>query len=699
MPTCCFGLSDRPSFFTRLAVLLLIGLTGTTVAVSTAQADVIRVEVERRTTILDGQTFGDHGAYELVEGRIYFGFDPDHPHNERIVDLERAPRNADGLVEAWTPFAVLQPVDPSQGRGVGLVEVSNRGGKFMPAYFNRADNADLDPDDPASFGDALLMREGLTAIWIGWQWDVPREDGILRLHVPRARHADGTPITGRVRSDWVVDEAVQTLDVAHRNHVAYRAADFDHPDNVLTVRTGRAAPRDTVPRSQWQFARRTEGGDVVPDSTHITLEGGFEAGTIYELVYRAQDPAVVGLGLGAIRDVISYAKYADDAVFPVEKGLAVGVSQTGRFLRHFLYQGFNTDTEGRPAYDGLYVITAGAGRGSFNHRFAQPSRDAHRYSAFFYPTDIFPFTSRTQLDSIRWRSDGLMARQDSAHVPKTMYVNTGYEYWGRAASLIHTTPDGTQDVAPLEEERIYHLASAQHFPWRFPPPEDMRLKSERAGTAAPTLYRGNPLDQSVTYRALLVRLVEWVDQGAAPPESAYPTKADDTLVPIDAVDFPAIPGVAFPDVIHTAYRADYGPRFRTDGVVGVQPPRLGPTFPVQVARVDTLGNEVDGIQHVETRVPLATYLPWNLRIGAPANPDELTDFFGSYVPLPRTPEEKTRTGDPRPAITTLYDDRADYLQQVRAAADRLIEKGLLLEADRDRVVERAAAMWDWIFRD
>ena len=420
------------------------------------------------------------------------------------------------------------------------------------------------------------------------------------------------------------------------------------------------------------------------------LEGGFEAGMIYELVYRAQDPAVVGLGLAAIRDVIAYAKYDDEARFPVDHGIAVGVSQTGRFLRHFLYQGFNTDEQHRQAYDGIYAITAGAGRGSFNHRFAQPSRDAHRYSAFFYPTDLFPFTSRVQRDPRTGRSDGLIAhRHDTTHAPKTFYVNTGYEYWGRAASLIHTTPDGSADVTPLPNERIYHLASAQHFPWRFPPDAAMQLG------AAPDVYRGNPLDQSVNYRALLVRLAEWVE-GDPPPPSRYPRVADGDLVPIDAIDVPSIPGVAWPDVIHTAYRADYGPRWRTDGIVDRQPPVLDGTFGLRAPQVDRIGNEVGGVRNVGLRVPLATYAPWSLRLDAPANRDEIDDFWGTYIPLPTTRAERQATGDPRPAIEALYDSRADYRQQVRQAADALIEEGFLLPADRARVIERGASAWDWV---
>ena len=653
-------------------------------ATTAAPAEVVRVEVDSREPVLGGRTFGGFGPYEIVRGRILFAFDPANPYNDRIVDLDLAPRNDAGRVEAWANFVALVP---ERGRDVLLVEVSNRGGKFSPRYFNRASAGGLGPDDPEAWGDALLMRLGLTVVWVGWQWDVPERDGALRLDVPRARRPDGSAITGLVRADWVVDEPTAVLDVAHRGHRAYPVADPDDPANVLTVRDGREAPRRVVPRERWSWARPEEGR-AVAGFTSIVLEGGFEEGRIYELVYRAEDPAVVGLGPAAIRDVAAYAKRDPGAIFPAEIALAAGVSQTGRFLRHFLYQGFNTDEAGRKAYDGLYVITAGAGRGSFNHRFAQPSRDAHRYSAFFYPTDVFPFTSRVRRDSVAWDSDGLLAHlHDPAHAPRTFYVNTGYEYWGRAGSLIHTSPDGERDVAPLPNERIYHLASAQHFPWRFPPPEEM---AQAEGT-----WRGNPLDFSVNYRALLVRLLEWVEGSGEPPPSEHPRIADGTLVSMEDAGFPDVPDLALPGVIHVAYRADYGPRWE-EGIVDLQPPALGPAFPSKVSRVDSLGNEIAGVRNVEVRVPLATYAPWNLRVDAPAATGELTDFFGSFAPLPRTERERRAEGDPRPSVEALYEDRADFLARVRTAADALVEEGLLLEEDRQGVVERQAEIWAWI---
>lgn len=654
-----------------------------------SRAKVLKTEITSRERVLESQTFGERGAYEILRGKIYYGLDPENLHNQQITDLQLAPKNSDGLVVAWGDLVVLQAVDPAKRSGLALVEVSNRGGKFSPSYFNRASKSqELAPDDPEYWGDGLLMRQGMTVIWIGWQFDVPEAEHILKLYPPVARQADGSAIEGWVRSDWTIDRSVNSLGLGHRAQTSYPAIRLNSEEHTLTVRDGRDAPRRIILRNQWQFAKE-ENGKMVASAGHISLAGGFQAGKIYELVYKSMDPPIIGMGLAAIRDVVSYAKYDKSCFFPVKQGIAAGVSQTGRFLRHFLYQGFNTDEEGRQAYDGVMIITAGAGRGSFNHRFGQPSRDAHRYSAFFYPTDIFPFTGSEQSDPLSGQTDGLLSRRQVAnHLPKIFYINSGYEYWGRAASLIHTSIDGQADVMPGANERIYHLASGQHFVDRFPPNNLMN-------TEGATAFRGNPLEIKVNYRALLLRLAAWVQSDQNPPDNHFPHVGEKRLVSIEQLDFPAIPGVRTPGVIHNAYRADYGPRWEK-GIVDYQPPKLGYSFPSMVAQVDSLGNETGGVRNVEVLAPLATYTPWNLRLGAAGNQHELTDFRGTFIPLPRTEAERRYKEDPRPSIQSLYKDKADYLKAVDKAAKELIERGFLLVEDIAYVKDRALKTWDWI---
>ena len=654
-----------------LAALLLLALG------ATAHAEVRRVNVTAREDVLSGE-------YEKLAGVVDFELDPAHPANARIVDLARAPRNARGRVEASADFVVLRPRRAPPRGSVGLLEVSNRGGKALLPYFNRG-RWRLDPSTADDFGDRLLMRQHLTVMWVGWQFDVPRQPGLLRLHAPIARGEDGA-IEGLVRSDWTIDRPTATLSLANREHVPYPVADPADAENVLTVRASRLGARETIPRERWRFAR-LENGRLVDDPTHVHLAGGFERGKIYELVYRARDPVVVGIGLAAIRDFVAWARYDTRSDFPVTTAIAFGVSQSGRFLRHFLYQGFNTDEAGRTVFDGMLVHTAGAGRGSFNHRFAQPSRDAQPFSSFFYPTDLFPFTTRTQTDPLTGIADGLRAaaRLDA---PKIFFTNTGYEYWGRAGSLIHTSPDARVDVAPLPTERIYHLAGGQHFIGAFPPSE-----AARAGEA----YRDNPLDFLFTLRALLVRLIEWVVDDRPPPPSAYPTRAAGTLVPLGALNFPRIPDVTVPATTHEAYRVDYGPRWR-EGIITREPPGIGAAFPVLVPQVDADGNEMGGVRGLELLAPLATYTPWQLRGGSGTDAGELVDFLGTYAPLPRTEAERRQRGDARPSIERRYADKRAYVDAASRAGDSLVAAGLLLPEDLPRVLARAEAHWDWIMK-
>ncbi|MFT4759619.1 MAG: cyanophycinase [Paraglaciecola sp.] len=666
-----------------LTLTLIIGFS-TSIA-----AKVLNVKFQSKEIILDGKEFGEYGSYELLKGKIYFGFSADNYFNNPITDIEFAPINAQGQVEAWGNIVVMQPSDPSKRSGTAMVEVSNRGGKFSPAYFNQATKSrELDPNDPEYWGDGMLMEQGLTIIWIGWQFDLPTQENILKLNVPYAQNRDGSTIKGMVRSDWTVDAPRKTLTLAHRSEDGYPAINLESDIHQLTVRNGRDAPRRQVPRRQWQFLKM-ENGSRILSSRHISLDGGFQEGKIYELVYQAQNPPIVGLGLTAIRDVISYAKYEEDCAFKVEKGIAVGVSQTGRFLRQFLYQGFNFDEVGRKAFDGMMVITAGAGRGSFNHRFGQPSRDGHRYSAFFYPTDIFPFTGGLQSNGKE--SDALYKHEmTKENPPKIFYINTGYEYWGRAASLIHTNVEGTADFPHTDFDRIYHLASAQHFVESFPPNPNSEIKHRQ--------FRGNHLEMKVNYRALLVKLLEWVKENKTPPASRYPTLKEGTLIEKEVLAMPQIPDLQLPTTIHNAYRTNYGEGWK-GGFIANQPPILGKMYQSLVSQVDALGNEMGGVKNVEIRVPLATYTPWNIRHGFKGGYHELTNFRGTFIPLPANDLEKMKNQDPRPSVTSLYSDKGDFIKKVENAAEEMVFEGFLLERDIPYILQRNGEYWDWIMAD
>ena len=676
---------SRPRFVTAIAAALVALLA----MPSSALAHVVRVVIDSRTPISGGASFGQAGAYERVTGRVFFAFDPANPHDRQIVDLSRAPRNARGEVEAWSEFVMLRAVDPSRRNGVTLLDVVNRGGMTVGVFDLDANRA-LSPDSAGYYGDALLLRRGLTIVMLGWQWDIlPGAPG-LHFHPPIAGSA-AHPITGLVRSDITVDAPRRTIPLGHvvgsNLALAYPVSDTADPKDQLTVRDGPIAPRRVIERSLWRFAREDSGGAIVDDPRSVYMAAGFEAGKIYEVIYRAKDPVVVGTGMAAVRDMISYLKYDSTSIAPTKFGIAYGVSQTGRFLRHFLYQNFNVDERGRRAFDGIFAHTAGAGRGSFNHRFAQPSRDAQPYTTFFYPTDIFPFTTVEERDPVTGWHGGLRTHSRDSRSPKVFYVDGGYEYWGRAASLTHTTVDGARDVGFLPSERRYVISSAQHSsPALFPPAAGARIGSSDA-------FRGDPLDQRLALRALLIALVEWVRDGRAPPPSLYPTIAGGTLVPIDSSRRPAIPGVAIAKIPHQPYRLDLGARW-AEGIIDREPPGIGAPWTLRVPQVDSIGNDLGGIRSVEASVPLATYFPWQLRTGAAS--DRLASFAGTFVPLPRTEAERSATHDPRPSIERLYGSRNAFLSRVDAGAAALVAQRFMLAEDTSAARARMAATWDWV---
>jgi len=663
-----------------LNVLLFVSL-----AVAPASADVVRIEVQSRSDLVGGQPFGAAGPYEKLSGKIFFAVDPALPANRIVADIDKAPRNAAGRVEFSSDFFLIKPKQIGRGNGAVLYEVSNRGGKGMLGFFNHATGS-VDPVSAADMGDGFLMQQGFTLLWVGWQFDPPKRPGLVRVYPPTASE-NGRPIRGLVRSDFVVTEREADHSLADRDHTAYAVVDPESPDNVMTVRDSVEGPRRIVPRSQWGFAR-AEGGTTVADRTRVHMATKFEPGKIYEVVYTAQDPPIVGLGPAAIRDVISMLKYksADSLSMPaaaITRALAFGVSQSGRFLRTYLYYGFNRDEGNRKVFDGVIAHVAGAGRGSFNHRFAQPSRDGHPYLNFFYPTDIFPFTDAPERDPESGVTDGLLTHAGAPELlPKIFYTNSEYEYWGRAASLIHTTIDGASDAPLMDNVRIYLLAAGQHGPGAFPPVQTIGQQ------------RNNPLDYRWAMKALLLAMDRWTANGTAPPPSRYPRVSDSTLVPPDRLRFPKVPGVTTSTAVHRAYRADYGPKFATEGVVTVEPPRLGTAFPILVPQVDADGNGIAGVKMPELVVPLATYTGWNLFNARSGPTDVLSSMQGSYIPLPRTSAERKRTNDPRLSIEERYRDKDQYVGLVGKAARELIDQGFLLTEDLAVVLKNAGRHWD-----
>jgi hypothetical protein len=676
-------------------VLMLVGA-----AVSIAEARVVRVEIASRSDIENGKQFGTAGAYEKITGRVFFALDPANLHNRQIVDLDKAPRNAQGEVEFSADLYLLKPKDMAKGNQAVLFEVSNRGGRGIVFLANGREG---------EYGDGFLMRQGYTIAWVGWEFDLSSQGEHLRLSAPIAHDPGGKEIHGLVRTDFTLAEKRDDMPLGHillgpDGGNSYPVDDPESEKNVLTVRDTPMAQRQVIPRSDWSFGHVVEG-KLTSDPHYFHLNGGFTPGRIYELVYTAKNPAVVGVGLAAVRDFLSYLKYDPQATSPVKRVYAVGISQSGRFLRHFLYQDFNADEKGRQVMDGVIAHVAGAGRGSFNHRFAQPSRDAQPMSSLFFPTDLFPFTDLPEEDPDTDAQTGLLDAPAKSHsVPKVFYTNTSYEYWGRVASLIHTTADGKKDAPLAANTRVYFLAGLEHFTVPFPP--ENRVGGNPDYTAQ---QKANPNPIQWYWRALITSMDQWVKDGKEPPPSTYPKIADKTLATLAQWTFPKIPGVNTPHEVSLAYHIDREARIPKltrgnngkmipgpEEIIVVEPPRVGNPFGGLVPQSDADGNDLGGVRLPELQVPLATYTGWNLRDPSIGAPEQRVSFLGSWIPLARTAEERKKSGDPRLSIAERYKSQEEYMKRFEQAAKKLIAERFLLQEDLPAILERGRLEWKTI---
>jgi Alpha/beta hydrolase domain len=662
---------------TPTLLLLLAGFA------APATAEVIRLEIASREPFAGGQAFGAVGAYEKFRGRLVYAVDPANPANAAIVDLKLAPRDLRGRVGFSADFVLLKPVDLAKGNHRLLYDVTNRGNLGILARLNRGEGTN-DPATAAHAGNGFLMRHGYSVLWSAWNWDVQPGNGRLQIDLPIATEG-GKTITGTVVAEIVVDQRAEVRPFAWGDSRCYEVVDATtNRDATLTVRNEQKAPRMEVPRERWRFE----------DTTHVRLDGGFDPGRIYELVYTAKDPRVVGLGLAAIRDAISFFRFSTrDAVGTanplarpgtggqakpdLEKAYIFGISQSGRVIQHMLFQGLHVDESGRMVFEAAMPHVAGAGKGSFNHRFAQTTRHPSPLEDHQYPADFFPSTTMPDTDPATGRTgDVLAVARAMGKVPFLMYTGTSTEYWTRAASPLHTTTAGTKDAAVDERVRVYFIAGGQH---------GIAAARDRVFENRP-----NPLDHSPPLRALLVALDRWASAGTPPPPSVYPRIDRKELVTPTAyaASFPRIPGTRPPRGNLEPPRLDLGPRFESEGIIDTQPPVLGAAFVTLVPASDADGNDLGGIRLPEVAVPLGTYTGWNLRPASMGAEGHLARWSGSYFPFAATAAERTKAGDPRASLEERYSSHADYVRRVETAAEGLRKQGYLLDEDARALVEK-----------
>ena len=657
----------------------------------------LELQITRREPFADGHPFEDAGPYERLLGRAHFTVDPDARAYADVVDLDKAPRNENGLVEFATDVCILKPVGSGNRRlffGYG-----NRGHKRELQFFNDAP-ASNDPRTLRDAGNGFLMRRGYTVVWAAWEGDLLPGDGRMLLDVPLAR-GGAEPLTGLVRTEFISDRpGISTYPLSGwASARSYSAVSLDRSWATLTRRRYPGDVREPIASDAWTFAR-TEGGvgldaqgaesALVESDAHIHVFDGFEPGWIYELVYTARDPRPYGIGHAVVCDLVSFLRY-DDAdrcgganplAGAIDKAYAWGRSQTGRCIRDFVYRGYNADPRGRRVFDGVMPHVSGGGLMWMNHRFAQMISPAgQQYEDHENCSDRFPFAYGASIDHLTGREDAILKRP--ATDPLVLHTQSATEYWQRHGSLVHTDSRG-QDLEPPDNARIYMWASSQHF-------SDPNASRPARGVCQ---HYANVVQTSMLLRAMLDALDAWATHGVEPPPSRIPRRADGTLVEFDAwkSQFPGIPGVMVPTGVNALPLYDFGPDFES-GQLTKEPPDVAHAggYTILIPAVDADGNDIAGVRVPMVEAPLGTYAGWNVR-GRGFGFGAMHQFTGSYIPFSDTDSEAEMTGDPRASVLARYRNAGNYVDAIEAAARRLVDERLMLEEDVARVVARAQ---DW----
>ena len=647
----------------------------------TAFADIERIEITSRNTLSDSNV---DFSYESISGVAYFTLDPNEDLNGTITDIAYAPVNGDGLIEYAADFRLLIP-SVSVANGGLLYNVNNRGGSSFPP-----ERSLLHP----------LSGMGFTYLATGWINELSPRDGRLRLHAPIVGSAQQR-ITGQVRYEVSVGATAEKLNIAGNGHLAYEPTAAGLASASLTRRLYQDDPRLPVERSQFQLEVVVESDSNQP-IVNLSVAGGFQPGMLYELLYEARNPVLAGAGMAAIRDMVSAIRFGDDAadelsqlgLSDIESTVAWGNSQSGRLLRQFMLDGFNEDLKGRKVFDGVIPVIAGSGYGMFNNRFAMPTRTNGQHSNHLYPNDLFPFTYGESTDPFTGRTDSILGKaRASSTVPKVMHIQTSNEYWVRGGSLPHTNPQGTKDAVLPEEVRFYSIGGSQHG-----------SGSGLPGAATSGQLPRNPNMWAPIADSLLVAMYDWVANDKAPPASRYPQIADGSLVPahidgrINSRAWNQLSGVTHPEALYTPGFANYGDRWITDRIVDIHPLTTDMYYRTLVPAVNSNNNDsaTTTVLPPLTQVPLATFVPWNLRAVNTGAEKSLARLTGGYIPLPASMAAAEQASDPRTPIAAMYSSFSDYLSLYESATDLLISEGYLLQGFKQTYMDIARSN-DFVF--
>lgn len=643
----------------------------------TAHARITRIEIEKvESPTFGGVSFGETGQYEKLTGKAYGELDPSHELNRGVALLDKAPRNAAGHVEYSMDILILKPIDTKRGNRTLIYDTVNRGNLRAIEVFNIAGVPTNNPSSLKDGGDGFLFKRGYTIVSSGWPGDALPGNNRLTASFPVSKEPGGKSITQVLTVEFVFTKP------AHSISVGYDSGSNTRPYPVVMERASEArlyrradssAPRELIPQDEWSFGKCPDGKSATPSDTDVCYPAGFSTNYIYDLVYVARDPVVMGIGFASTRDLVSFLRHErsdanplirDGTVNPVRWALGFGRSQSGRYIKDFVYQGFNLDENKRIVFEGLMPLISGSRLMSINTPFGMPSRSPGHYGG-----DQFPHTYATVEDPISKKSDGWLARCTAQKAcPKVMHMDSGTEAWLGRNALVITDASGKKDQPIPDNVRLYYFASTQHNP-----------SAKPAFGICKNLSNVNPRIENI--RALLVAMQAWMTDGKAPPPSRFPRVSDGTLVPptpADKFGFPAIPGVTY----HGKYSVLSMKDFK------VQPPRSisGTEYPALAPKVDADGNDIAGIRSVSLEVPLATHMGWNHR-RAGFMEDDLCYLQGSTIPFAKTAAE--RGADPRPSLQERYGTQANYVAKVEAAADKSVKEGFLLPEDAARIISDA----------
>ncbi len=692
--------------FRRL--LLLVGVVSMLLPIASS-ARLTQLLITQTTPLAGGVSWGDTGPYEKLTGIAYFEVDPSDPLNAVIVDLDKAPRNAHGMVEFSTQVMIVKPVDMSLSNHKIFYRVNNRGNDSL---LNAQTVAQVGSND-------IYLKMGYVIADAGWEGDVLPTPTKLVATLPVAANADASPIIGPMRIEYS-DRTIPlggTFTMNLEGNAAfhsYETSDTNTAHSTFTVRDAVNGAKTPIASDRWAFGRCPTGqASLVPSTFDICYFDGFQNNKLYELIYPAMNPIVMALGHATTRDFASFLRYQtqDDLGTPNPLGAGIrrvyadGGSQTAGYLRDFMYLGFNEDESHRKAFDGIMPEYGGTDRVFINVRFADPNiwsdeDDRHNFLQSSYP----PFTYAVTTDPISGITDGVLKRP--ATDPVVFQIDSGAEFWQLRGSLNVADGEG-RPVALPPNVRLYFNSSMSHG----------FGTAGLTSTGAVTVPGHNVLCENTTtggsvaesVRALLVAMDEWVDQGIEPPPSNYPNLVDRgqgiahgdpqgqdkgaTLVSLQQASesFPAIPGVSFPTVMNQYELLDFGPSFgKTGGILTLQPPVLGPSYQMFVPRPDKDGLDIAGIRPMQIRVPLGTTMAWNIRAPGHRSPD-LCGLTGSFIPLAQTKAERLASGDPRLSLEERYHDHEGFVRAVRQAAQKLVGERFLLQVDADGFINAAEA--------